>query len=58
MLMLYIIVLFDMKLEQMNVNTVFLHRNLKEQVSMELLEGFAKRVLKTKYVCCINQFIV
>ena len=40
----------DLEVEQLDVKTMFLHNNLKEEVYMQQLEGFVKKG-KENLVC-------
>jgi len=40
-LLLYVVASFDFEVEQMDVNTTFLHGDLEEDVYMKQHEGFA-----------------
>lgn len=47
--MLFVIALFDLELEQIDVTTAFLHGNLDKQIYMEQLEGFVERGNENKF---------
>jgi len=50
------VVLFDLNLEQLDVKTAFLHRELGEEIYMEQSEGFL--VLgKEQQVCKLKKFL-
>lgn len=53
-IMLSFVVNFDAELEQMDVKTTFLHRNLDETIYMEQPEGFIKKGDEGK-VCVLKK---
>jgi len=49
-----VVVAFDFEVEQMDVNTTFLYRDLEEDIYMKQLEGFAVKG-KKELVCKLNK---
>ena len=50
-MLLAIVVQFNLKLEQMDAKTVFLHSELEEKIYMKLLEGYIFK--KVKKIRCV-----
>lgn len=53
-ILLALVAQFDLELEQLNVQTVFLHGDLKEEIFMSQPNGF-KVVGKGNWVCKLNK---
>eukprot|EP00253_Pinus_taeda_P034183 PITA_34183 len=53
-LLLFIVAAFDFEVEQMDVKTTFLHRDLEEEIYMKKLEGFAVKD-KKELVCMLKK---
>ena len=55
--MLAMVALFDLELEQLDVKTTFLHRELEEQIYMHQPEGFVIQG-KEDHVCLLKKIII
>jgi len=53
-MLLVIVVQFDVKLEQMDVKTVFLHSELEEKINMKQPENYIREGKENK-VCFLNK---
>ena len=55
-LLLFVVVAFDFEVEQMDVKTPFLQRDLEEEIYMKHLEGFVVKG-KKELVCRLKMYL-